>query len=415
MEKNAASLPSDLKDSNRRLVLEAFCRRAENSAVMIAEETGLSRQTVKKCIDYYIGIGTLESCGKGASTSIGGKRPDMYRFQSNIRLVSIQMHHRDVEVASFDLNGRQVGQWNSGDMSFRCFDEVLEQIEIGYSLLSAADAKGWTLIVTLSSPLGYSEDHRLNEATPYPSWPDTDFMRDVQSSVARVIPSARQIELYSDGTAAGAALLQRDYAKFNGKIYVTFYTSNGIGGSLFIHGVPQNSRLSAVCSMGHYIVSPEDPEPCFCGNHGCLERQVSRERLRRRLAAQPEEYAASVLGQQDVETVTYRDIFRGAAMGDRLCQQESRRSADHFAVAVKNLILTLSPDYIVFQGEFGAADTVFRRELQSQIEVMKMLRSYKGEICYDPHPLNEEEALGNSYWMLREFVTNNEMLLTGRK
>lgn len=47
MEKNAASLPSDLKDSNRRLVLEAFCRRAENSAVMIAEETGLSRQTVK--------------------------------------------------------------------------------------------------------------------------------------------------------------------------------------------------------------------------------------------------------------------------------------------------------------------------------------------------------------------------------
>ena len=46
---------------------------------------------------------------------------------------------------------------------------------------------------------------------------------------------------------------------------------------------------------------------------------------------------------------------------------------------------------------------------------MKMLRSYKGEICYDPHPLNEEEALGNSYRMLREFVTNNEMLLTERK
>ena len=414
MEKNAASLPSDLRESNRKLVLSTFGLQRENTAVQIAEKTGLSRQTVKKCIDYYLNIGVLENCGKGSSTSIGGKRPDMYCFQREIRLVSIQLHHYDIEIVFFDLNCNRTGYWNSGYMVFNSLDNVLEQIRKGFEVLKTVDKEGKILMVTMAAPFGYAEDYSINEATPFSSWPKEDFKRDLHASLASIFPDAKKIKLDPDGTAAGAALLQRDYDTFYNKIYVTFYTSNGVGGSLFIDGIAQNSRFMSVCALGHFIVAPEDPEACFCGNHGCLERQVSLKRLRQRMKQRQQEYEISFLKDIAIEELTYQDIFRGSEAGDRLCQQESKRSAAYFAIAVKNIILTIGPDYIVFQGEFGNADLIFQKELQNQIESMKMMKSYKGEILYDRYSLNEEEALGNSYRMIQEFLAESDELFAER-
>lgn len=414
MEKNAASLPSDLRESNRKLVLSTFGLQRENTAVQIAEKTGLSRQTVKKCIDYYLNIGVLENCGKGASTSIGGKRPDMYCLRREIRLVSIQLHHYDIEIVFFDLNCNRTGYWNSGYMVFNSLDNVLEQIRKGFEELKTTDKEGKALMVTMSAPFGYAEDYSINEATPFSSWSEQDFKRDLYASLASIFPDAKKVKIYPDGTAAGAALLQREYDTFYNKIYVTFYTSNGVGGSLFVNGIAQNNRFMSICALGHVIVASDDPEACFCGNHGCLERQVSLERLRLRMKQRQQEYESSFLKDIAIDKLTYQDIFRGAETGDRLCQQESKRSAEYFAIAVKNIILTIGPDYVVFQGEFGNADPIFQKELQNQIEGMKLMKSYKGEILYDRHSLNEEEALGNNYRMMRDFLAESEKLFVER-
>ena len=62
MAKLLGTLPSDLKESNRRRILDAFYKKKVLSALEIAADTGISRQTVKKCIDYFLSVGVLEKC-----------------------------------------------------------------------------------------------------------------------------------------------------------------------------------------------------------------------------------------------------------------------------------------------------------------------------------------------------------------
>ena len=67
---------AQVREGNRCQVLEAFLDGTPRSAGDVAEQVGLSRQTVMKSIQFFLRTGLLESAGKGDSTSLGGKRPE---------------------------------------------------------------------------------------------------------------------------------------------------------------------------------------------------------------------------------------------------------------------------------------------------------------------------------------------------
>lgn len=406
MAKLLGTLPSDLKESNRRRILDAFYKKKVLSALEIAADTGISRQTVKKCIDYFLSVGVLEKCGKGDSTVNGGKKPDLYQLHSGIRVLSVCLHHDNLELSLFSVTGVRLAFWASQKLVFNSLDSVMQCLHEGWQCIAKENTEGSVLALGMSAPLGFTQDYHVVNATPFPVWPKKDYCRDIREELRVAVPGTEFVVLSPDGTAAGASLLQRDYDTFAHSTCVTFYTASGIGGSVFKDSVAQSGRLAPLGSLGHMIVEPRDPEACFCGNHGCLERQVSIARLRQHISRDPEAYKDSIVGNIPVEQLTYGDVFRGSHAGDWLCQKESQRCAQYFAIAVNNLILSIWPDYVVFQGEFAGADEIFRKELQSRVSSMKMLTTYEGRICYDNYPLNESEALG-IFYRTRETLLEN--------
>lgn len=404
-----ASVPTDLKNENRKAVLTAFHNCGELTAMEVSQKTGISRQTVKKCIDYFLEIGALCSCGKGESSSLGGKRPEQYKLTDQVFLMCILLHHHELILNMTDLHYHCVAHWSTGHIRFTCMDMMWDAIRRGLSEIQSNYPNYRLIQVCFSIPLGHTSDGRLTLATPFPAWPRSDFGRSLIEPLRAMFPQVQDFILTSDGNAAGSAVMHHDFEKYGHGDVTTFYCSTGIGGAMFQDGQPITERKLLVGALGHIIISPEDPEPCPCGSHGCLERMVGRKRMKERLAARSDAYAKSCLAGIPVEEMTFEQLFAGSAMGDRLCREESRYYAQMFAIAVRALILTVGPRLVVFQGDYGKADEVFRRELLNRVFEFKYLEpQHDIAFVYDENDLSMEETAGATYIMVRNFLRSPE-------
>lgn len=407
---STAAMPSDIKDENRKAVLSAFHDKKLLTAADISAKTGISRQTVKKCIDYFTANRMLDFCGKGDSSSVGGKRPELYSMNNAMRLICITMHHHDLLITAMDLHYNRLESWRSDKNSFENLDMLFDTIKNGVGEIAKKIALHSVVGVCFATPLGADSDSRLVFATPYPNWPESDFGRSLSEPLCRIFPQAANVVVVGDGRAAGYAMLKSDYGKYSAGDMITYYTANGIGGALFNGGKAYSEKKKLVETIGHIVVAPDDDELCGCGGHGCLERMVGRGRMKRRLAERPQEYAQSVLKDVKIEEMTFKKLFEGSREGDELCRGEVRYFAEMFAAAIRSILLTVQPDYIVIQGDFGWADDVFKTTLTDRIDEFKYLSilSQRYEIVYDKKELVDEEITGCAYMLITDVIENSE-------
>ena len=89
MQKKAA-LPRDLKRKNRNEILGVFQKseKQEWSLAEVSEYTGISRATVRKAVMDFVEKGILLCTGKGRTTEIVGKRPEVFAFHEEYRFLA---------------------------------------------------------------------------------------------------------------------------------------------------------------------------------------------------------------------------------------------------------------------------------------------------------------------------------------
>ena len=87
---NKAALPKDLKRKNRKEILKVFqnSEKEDWSLAELSEKTGISRATVTKAVMSFVQKDILIYRGKGSSTEIGGKRPDVYAFNKEYQFLA---------------------------------------------------------------------------------------------------------------------------------------------------------------------------------------------------------------------------------------------------------------------------------------------------------------------------------------
>lgn len=408
LNKALASIPADLKEENRRAVLLAFHDSGRLSAVDVAEKTGISRQTVKKCIGYYEEQGILCSCGKGSSSSLGGKRPELFSLNETIRLVSILIHHNGIVLNLTDVHYNLLGHWDSGPLRAESMDHMFDIIQRGAETFDRRELD-MVRSVCIVAPIGLNEQGGVRVATPFPHWPTSDFGRSLTEPLWETFPSAKHVQAIGDGNAAGFALLyQRPELRSRARV-LSLYSAEGIGGAIFRDGELDAGANRLCGTFGHMVVDPNDPEPCPCGGRGCLERLVCPKRMRERLLRQEEAYAESWLAGTPVEEVTFRQLFEGSRRGDALCRRESVYFADIFSLALHNIIVLMDPSHIIFQGDFGLADDTFRQQLVNQLSDFRYIGNIHSiQIDYDPKDLSMQETIGATYCMIMDYLKNPE-------
>ncbi|MDO4484298.1 MAG: ROK family transcriptional regulator [Clostridia bacterium] len=350
------ALPRDVKWNNRQMVLSVLRNGSAVTANEIHQRTGLSRPTVMKALQEYCEAGIVRSLGLGSTTSLGGKKPELFAFADTRKLFSISIWPESVALSVCGLTqevtdiAKYPGDWHLPIDEVFCRVDALIDDYLALRDITRDEIYG----VSLSVPGSIDYDTlTLMYNVKVPEWGVNINMR---PRLEKLFPKAGLLFLDNAGKAVGRELLlHRDSTEAR---LVSVFTTWGISACMIEKGHVLNGRHSLIGEIGHMIIDSNASEQCICGKRGCLESMVSLPVIRRRLKAD---------GFETDDDFTIRQLFDLSQKGSEPCRKVSAYLAHCFAVALHNLAVSYNQDFVVFQGDFAWADEVFITRLKDEL------------------------------------------------
>ncbi len=406
---NSGKIPvstAQVRQANREQVLEAFLEGGARSAGDVAEQIGLSRQTVMKAVQFFLRTQLLESAGKGESTSLGGKRPERFeltrsRYFLNITLWPGALRLRLTTVGGIEVADRQLQLRLPPDPN-----AVIDRIGRLCAELAGRSGVDMDRVVAVSISTAGVMDYRtgtLRYSSQSPEW-GTD------------VPLAERLRPWF---APGTLIFPENAGKMAARPFLTepeleqkrvmvIFACWGLSATMIEEGRILSGGNSLIGEIGHMTIEPADPEVCGCGSRGCLERLVSAGRLRQLAAAWAGEHPASVLTPD--ESLTVPRVFEASAQGDSLARALSGYLARQFALALRNVSLIFDPDVVVFQGDYANADRHFHETLRAGISQLQYFPPEGPfELRYDGRDLAQMDARGSFIALSRLYFSRPEL------
>ena len=140
-------------------------------------------------------------------------------------------------------------------------------------------------------------------------------------------------------------------AGFDNVLMVTLGT--GVGAGVVYNGRLLPGSHGAAGEMGHICVRPAEPEPCGCGNRGCLEQYCSATGISR-LAAR------AGLGRLEA-----KEVFDRAKAGDAIARSVVDEACDLLGRGIAAACAVFDPDAVVLGGGVSRAGEFLRSRTES--------------------------------------------------
>ena len=385
--------PDDLKHRNRQHVLRCFRDAAVCTVQEVCQLTGISRPTVLKCIRFFQERALLISLGKGASTRSGGKPPETYALTREPFFLCMALWPDELRVSAFSLDHTALGTRRIPRALPRRFDDVSPLLLQEARSFLAAHALAEKNLCAVSLSTSGIVDHTSNTllySSQSPQWgSNLHPLRDLMATFPQAL-------FYMDNAGKYTARpFLKDPALARQRVLVLF-TTWGIAGCLMERGHILNGPNALIGEIGHMLIAPEDPEVCGCGSRGCLERQVSPQRLMQKVSALEVLYPDSPLARKAHDSaLAISDLFAFSASGDPLARRISVDWGALFASVLRNLSLTFDPDCVIIQGDFACADEAFLHSLRSSLSVFRYYsRRPPFQLSLDTRPLHDLDTEG---------------------
>ena len=137
-------------------------------------------------------------------------------------------------------------------------------------------------------------------------------------------------------------------------IVVTLGT--GVGSGIIANGSILNGYKGTAGEIGHITVEP-DGSTCNCGRVGCLDTIASGTGIVNQAIEQISKSPTSALGVYFLEkgSLTAEDIFYFANMGDAICENVIKRTADALGYILANTATIINPSKILIGGGVSKA------------------------------------------------------------
>jgi len=333
---------------NVNVVLSSIQASEGISRVEIAQQTGLTAQTVSVIVRRLIDNGIVEE--GGSLPSAGGKPRKTLRINPTAAYaVGIHFDPREVAIVVVDMTGHELASSHQ-ELSPTLEPEVL---------IDQAAQAAHKLLATLGIP----DDRVLGvgAACPGPidqsqglvtSPPRRDRWTDVP--IKRLLTHFIGFDVIVDNDANAAAIGERwsGHGR-SASDFAYMYLGTGIGGAMFLsnniyRGVSMNAG-----EFGHIVVEPNG-SPCYCGNRGCLEAMCSPAAITRNVhveLALGRDSSLSSLYQRDSSQVDHTAICIAAAQGDDLARRVIDRVAEYIADCAVVIANSLDVELLVLGGK----------------------------------------------------------------
>ncbi len=381
--------PRNIRRGNRKLIIQQYRDSPDLSVTELAGRIKLSRTTVMKINDSLLQDGIIEEAGKRASTEEGGKKPAVYRLNSNRRyILTFHIRYESICFHLFNLAMESLYTEIVEIEKDSPFPAVLKQL---WGLYSRAGEKVPDLKEKLLSIMlavhGTVDSQRgmCLHSTYFPSWgsdlPIAEKLKEALNFSGTVyadnwIRFKAYAAIQEPGVPEGTNLILIDAGE------------HGLTSGVIIKGEPYRGHHSFSGEIGHMILDLEDREYCGCGARGCFESLIKPERLIRDAQALKDRRPESALFRNtESESLDLKRILRCADEGDSLACSLMDKRILRFAQGLANVCVVFDPDIILLEGDYASGSSYFRKRVKESFQTMTLPRLEKDvEIKFSETP-----------------------------
>jgi predicted NBD/HSP70 family sugar kinase len=350
------------KSKSENFVVSSIIENDVIDRTSLSKVTGMSLPAISKIVRNLIDREIVEEIG--TSTSSGGRKPILLRFNSYYRFaigIKIGLGYAYVIVTDFAGNVilRFVENFDSSanpqNTLMRLLEKSKERIKssgieikkiigIGVAISGSVDQEKGTLI--FSSILGW-ENVEISK-----------IFNKVMKVPVVVLNDAKSFTLAQVWKGA-----KKEYKNF---LVVTIGTGIGLG---IVTGRKLYVGNGNAGEFGHIVVNP-DGEKCTCGRKGCLETEVSFGALVRKIKVQNSFEIDKVIpvSKENEGEETLLQILRMAKEKNESLFKHSFKNFKKFlGIALVDLVNIFNPPLIILGGEALEFDQYFVKEVSNYV------------------------------------------------
>ncbi|MBN9392417.1 MAG: ROK family transcriptional regulator [Chloroflexi bacterium] len=370
--RSGTNLPR-VRDYNQGVVLEAIRVGDGVSRVEIAENTGLTAQTVSNIVRRLLEDELVIEDGVDPS----GRKPRVkLRIKPGSRYAIGALIDRDeTSLVLMDLDGRIVGRESRPVDQSQGAQGVLDQIaEATESLLHKARVDPARLLgvgLGCPGPMDHDQGILYEPLDLFGwNWHEVALKQDLAGRIG--------LPVIVDNDATAAAVGERWVGGAQGaRNFAYIFMSIGLGAGIFIENQPYRGDTTNAGELGHMTIDIAGPL-CFCGNRGCLETYCSPTRIVSAVRQRLESGEKSLLSEMPINQVDLTSVTSAALAGDTLAMEELRYSARMLANGILNMVNLLDLKLVVLGGtHMSEAGPIYKDEVEQALNKRLLTRNFQ--------------------------------------
>lgn len=164
------------------------------------------------------------------------------------------------------------------------------------------------------------------------------------------------VKAANDANAAAFGEMWQGGGKGHANI-VAVTLGTGVGGGIIVNGSILTGATGAGGEIGHIHIEDNEPDPCGCQNHGCLEQYASATgvvRLARRRLAQDQE--PSILRSRS--ELSAKAVWDAVKAEDRVAVQIAKQFGEYLGKGLAAVAAVVNPEVFVIGGGVSKAGEI---------------------------------------------------------
>jgi predicted NBD/HSP70 family sugar kinase len=338
-----------MRQRNLSAVLTMLHHDGPQSRAELVRRTGLTRSTIAVLASELADLDLVRDLGATAVPGQVGRPSALLEANAQVAAIAIHPESDAITVGIVGLGGevlRRVRYDTAEPASVRETVRIVRTIVEGMRADLGANCRIVGAGVAVPGLVNTSDGRVL--LAPHLGWRN--------ESVAPVLARALGVSVIAGNDASVGAMGEFAFGAARGVqnlVYVNG-TASGIGGGVIIDGVLLRGMGGFAGEMGHTLVNSAGRR-CHCGRFGCLETEVSLDRLLPYLHRDriDEDELDIALG-----------LYRDPALLSELAHQ-----VDFLSEALTNFVNLFSPDTVVLAGYLGSLLSVSRERLTDAVRL----------------------------------------------
>jgi predicted NBD/HSP70 family sugar kinase len=343
---STATTNDQTRRTNLSLILSLVHHRGSLTRAELAKVTGLNRSTVATLTSQLGELELLYETSPGTSNNVGRPSPQVHANPATAAL-AINPEIDAITIGLVGLGGRVIKRIRYPTQHIPSAQEVANIAAAVIEGMRGELESTYRIVgIGVAVPgLVRAEDGMVKYA-PHLGWTDEPIARMIADATGYPVWASNDASLGAGGEIIfGAGQGSMDLLYVNGG-------SSGIGGGVVTGGLLLTGTDGYAGELGHTLVNSAGAL-CHCGAIGCLETEVSRQRL------------LDVVGLPGGDSDELELAL--ASSTDPAVTAELHRQLDFLAIALRNAVNVLNPERIVLGGFLATLHSLVPERLRGRV------------------------------------------------